>query len=437
MSLAVVDLDFAAPPAADTLARLLSGDLSFHKTGNGDNGLHSLHPFPAKFPPQLPALFVENLTAPGDMVLDPMMGSGTTLIEAVRLGRKAVGCDIDPLSLIVGGAKLSPISPLQIIQTGFDILSAAKQTFANKKNKLQNEMRERYDLDTRAFMDYWFLPDTQLELLALLREIEKIPNARARRFFIMIFSSVIITKSAGVSMARDLSHTRPHRITNKQPAAVFSEFVKRLAQNAAHGKTLTRRGGAKLKQAKAQKTGLADGIADLIITSPPYANNAIDYMRAHKFSLVWLGYPVKALSALRAGYIGHDAARLNHADIFPLPPLCEATINQLAKCNKTKAAALRRYFYEMREVSAEMLRLLKPGGACVVVVASSVLNGMDVKTHQCLAAIGEAVGFYLAGIGARHIDRDRRMMPARWDKTPRTTIEGRMHDEYIIGLVKP
>ncbi|MGI9338829.1 MAG: DNA methyltransferase [Gammaproteobacteria bacterium] len=436
MSLAVATMHFPAPSAADTLARLLDGDLSFHKTGSGDNGTHSLHPFPAKFPPQLPALFVENLTAPGDMVLDPMMGSGTTLIEAVRLERKAVGCDIDPLSLIVGGAKLSPISPLQIIQTGFDILFAAKRAFADEKGELEKELRGRYEAGTRAFMDYWFLPDTQLELLALLTEIEKIPNARTRRFFTMIFSSVIITKSAGVSLARDLSHTRPHRITDKQPAAVFSEFVKRLAQSAAHGKNLTRRGGAKLKQTKAQKTGLPGDIADLIITSPPYANNAIDYMRAHKFSLVWLGHSVKALSALRAGYIGHDAARLNVEDGIPLPPVCETTVNQLAQLSKQKAAALRRYFCEMRDVSAEMLRLLKPGGACVVVVASSVLSGMDVKTHECIAALGEAAGFYLAGIGVRHIDRDRRMMPARWDKKARTQIEGRMHDEYIIGMVK-
>ena len=425
------------PTVADTLAGLLHGDLSFHKA-DAINGAHSLHPFPAKFPPQLPALFVENLTAPGDMVLDPMMGSGTTLLEAARLDRKAIGCDIDPLSLIVAGAKLSPLSPVQMIQTGFDILSAAKGALAGGEQKLSEDLQRRYDSETRAFIDYWFLPHTQLELLALLREIEKIPNAKTRRFFVMIFSSVIITKSAGVSLARDLSHTRPHRVLDKKPLSAFSEFTKRLAQCAAHGKHLNNRGGAKLKHAPAQNTKLPDAVADLIVTSPPYANNAIDYMRAHKFSLAWLGHPIKELSSLRAKYLGHDSARGNAPGtlVAPLPPECEITLDKLSKLSAQKAAALNRYFCEMQNVSAEMRRLLKPDRACVIVVASSVLCGVDVQTHKCLAAIGESVGFYLAGIGVRHINRDRRMMPARWDKKSHTQIEERMHDEYIIGLVK-
>ena len=430
MSLAIA----ATPFASDVLAELLHGDLSFHKTGNG-GCVHSLHPFPAKFPPQLPALFMEKLSDPGDMVLDPMMGSGTTLIEAARLGRKAIGCDIDPLSLIVAKAKLSPVSPVRLIQTGFDILSEAKSALAADKETLRREMQERYDKQTRAFIDYWFLPHTQLELLSLLREIENVPDAKTRRFFTMIFSSVIITKSAGVSLARDLSHTRPHRVLGKQPASAFAEFTKRLAQNAALGKNLTGSSGVKLKQTPAQNTELPNGIADLIITSPPYANNAIDYMRAHKFSLAWLGYSIGELSALRARYLGHDSAHKTYMDTS-LPPVCENTLSQLTSLNKNKAAALRRYFCEMHGVSVEMHRLLKPGGNCIIVVASSMLCGMDVQTHKGLAAVCESAGFYLAGIGVRHINRDRRMMPARWDKQSHTQIEERMHDEYIIGLVK-
>ena len=51
---------------------------------------------------------------------------------------------------------------------------------------------------------------------------------------------------------------------------------------------------------------LEDASVDLIITSPPYASNAIDYMRAHKFSLVWLGYPIDNLSKKRKEYIGGE-----------------------------------------------------------------------------------------------------------------------------------
>jgi len=57
----------------EKLLELLSGDLNFHDKNNKYT-LHSFHPFPAKFPPQLPNKFITALTAPNERVLDPMMG---------------------------------------------------------------------------------------------------------------------------------------------------------------------------------------------------------------------------------------------------------------------------------------------------------------------------------------------------------------------------
>ena len=51
---------------------------------------HDLHPYPAKFIPQIPAHLISRLSLPGDVVLDPSGGSATTAVEAVRLGRRAV-----------------------------------------------------------------------------------------------------------------------------------------------------------------------------------------------------------------------------------------------------------------------------------------------------------------------------------------------------------
>ena len=81
----------------DVMRAVLGADLDFHGT-NSSYGSHAWHPFPAKFPPPLPEFMIRELSDPGDLVLDPMLGSGTTLVEALRLGRRAVGCDIDPLA---------------------------------------------------------------------------------------------------------------------------------------------------------------------------------------------------------------------------------------------------------------------------------------------------------------------------------------------------
>ena len=51
----------------------------------------------ACFKPQLPAFFIERLTRPGDAVYDPFMGRGTTPLQAALMGRRPVGCDINPL----------------------------------------------------------------------------------------------------------------------------------------------------------------------------------------------------------------------------------------------------------------------------------------------------------------------------------------------------
>ena len=125
-------------------------------------------------------------------------------------------------------------------------------------------------------------------------------------------------------MAFDLAHTRPHRakvvftqsgdvvlgqdlvdsplprikLLTKTLRSPLEEFEKRFRQNL-KGLQGTRIGtiDPQVIFGNAQSLPLQDASVDLIVTSPPYAANAIDYMRAHKFSLVWMGYPIDYLQA--------------------------------------------------------------------------------------------------------------------------------------------
>ena len=71
---------------------------------------HSLHEvsYRACFKPQLPRFFIERLTDEGDLVLDPFMGRGTTVIESVLLNRRAAGNDINPLSPMLVTPRVKP-----------------------------------------------------------------------------------------------------------------------------------------------------------------------------------------------------------------------------------------------------------------------------------------------------------------------------------------
>ena len=71
------------------------------------SSLHEVS-YRACFKPQLPRFFIERFTAPGDIVYDPFMGRGTTVIEAALLGRAPAGCDVNPLSTILAAPRLSP-----------------------------------------------------------------------------------------------------------------------------------------------------------------------------------------------------------------------------------------------------------------------------------------------------------------------------------------
>jgi hypothetical protein len=73
------------------------------------NSLHEIS-YRACFKPQLPRFFIERLTRPGEVVYDPFMGRGTTLLEAALLGRIPFGCDCNPLSLVLIRPRLSPPS---------------------------------------------------------------------------------------------------------------------------------------------------------------------------------------------------------------------------------------------------------------------------------------------------------------------------------------
>jgi DNA modification methylase len=189
-----------------------------------------------------------------------------------------------------------------------------------------------------------------------------------------------------------------------------------------------------LEEANAKSMPLEDESIDLIVTSPPYANNAIDYMRAHKFSLVWFGYKIGDLKQTRKTYLGAETVLDLHLE--HLPSYSNDRVVQLKGINGKKGNALHRYYSEMSMVIKEMHRVLKHERACVIVVASSVLSGLDVETHLCLAEIGEQHGFDLVHIGERNIDRNKRMLPTSHKKN-NSQIETRMHNEYVLGFWKP
>lgn len=416
----------------DKIQTLLERSLDFHNVKD-NNKIHSIHSFAAKFPPSLPRHFIEGLTSPGDTVLDPMAGSGVTLVESLRSGRHAIGADIDPLAIRLCVAKTAQVDPEALMEAGQRVVDEA--LLATRLGKPLQIFRERLDDPTRAFLDYWFRVDTQRELAALALALEHETRSAVRTVLEVVLSSTIVTKSGGVSLARDLAHSRPHRDTGKKVRSALSSFQASLSRIIDVLRELNGINSTKshVCLADARDLPIQSSTIDLIVTSPPYAN-AIDYMRAHKFSLVWLGYRIEELSRRRGTYIG--AERRVEIETNELPPSTLDVLKPLEERDRGRARVLERYFCEMAAAISEMYRVLRPGGAAVMVVGPSLVRGIQVQTHRLLCDIALQKGFQVAGMAKRSLDRNRRMMPATLGGNSRSTIEKRIHEEFVIGLVK-
>ena len=135
------------------LIDILSNDLDFHSK-NSSYASHNFHSFPAKFPPQLPLKFITDLTDPNEIVLDPMMGSGTTILEAYLTERKAIGFDIDPLALLIARVKTTPLKLEDTIKICRQIIESAQSHILHDWQNLERKLAERWDLKTKYFIDY-------------------------------------------------------------------------------------------------------------------------------------------------------------------------------------------------------------------------------------------------------------------------------------------
>ena len=125
----------------DELGDDLNWTLSFEKVKEAETTkhVHRLHPYKGKFIPQLVAYFLDSHTddfkrdtyfQPGDVVLDPFCGSGTTLVQANELGMHAIGIDVSAFNAFIGNAKVTTYDLTHLYEESRKITTALKNFVA-------------------------------------------------------------------------------------------------------------------------------------------------------------------------------------------------------------------------------------------------------------------------------------------------------------------
>lgn len=367
-------------------------------------------------------------------VLDPMAGSGTTLRMARARGHEVIGFDLDPLAVLISRAWCIDISSDSVLKAAGRVLNSAKLLAA--RTPLRNAYPSHGDAEDKAFVRYWFDPTSRRQLKALSESIQRVKNAHIQTVLWCAFSRLIITKQAGASRAMDVSHSRPHRVFARAPVKPVKGFpiaVQTVLRALPSG---PRRPKARVELADARRIPVRSATIDIVITSPPYLN-AIDYLRGHRLSLVWMGHHIRALRKIRATSIGTEAGR--HGRLLE-PFVTEALSrmnSQVSRLSARTRGILERYVYDMDLVVREISRVLRVKGKAVIVVGDSTVGGSYLQNSRAISFLALSRGLRVVSIRRRLLPGNRRYLPPPDSTTAGKQLRSRMTEEVILTLEKP
>jgi tRNA G10 N-methylase Trm11 len=361
-------------------------------------------------------------------VLDPMSGSGTVLRQALSLGHNAIGFDMDPLAVLMARVWTTHVDD-SMIASEFDSVLSEARTIDLRSTKLPWQQDE----ETAAFVRFWFFGPQRRDLTRIAAVLDRrgrahrVPIRRAAVDVLRIaLSRIIITKEQCASLARDTSHSRPHRVSESSDFNVFHNFGRSVTQLRKRLLDLPSSGHARIRLGDARKLRMNDATVDAVVTSPPYLN-AIDYLRGHRMSLVWLGYSIEELRRLRSGVIGSERA----ADSCVRPKDVEAVVRTMCKLSELPARSQQmifRYAHDVLGMTAQIARVLKPEGKATYVVGNSCLKGIPISNAQGISQAAEMAGMNLVREHTRELPASSRYLPM----TSNGSLSKRMRTETVL-----
>lgn len=356
-----------AEPATELADRIAQVDWHF-TDAKTQGGVHSIHPYPAKFIPQLPRQLLSLLTPRSEAVIfDPFCGSGTTLVEAQSAGFPSVGVDLNPIATLIARAKTKGAAPA--------VHPAARSLSSEAKGA-------KVAVPDIPRIDHWFSKDVQRALAAIVAAIARVDDPAVQDDLRVVLSSIIVRVSFQDGDTRYAAVQK-----NVDGALVFDLFE---------------RAALELDRARESHFGLfrsqdaparvltgdiltmspdAIGPVDLVITSPPYPN-AYEYWLYHKYRMYWLGL---------------DPIAVRKAEIGARPHFFKKNAHTAEDFQRQMAAVFR--------LLGEVLAV---GGYACFVVGDSRIHGQIVDNVALLKRAASAEGFRLEAVTERGVPSTRK-----------------------------
>lgn len=353
---------------------------------------HGLHKYPAKFFPELPKWLIQKYSKKGDIILDPFMGSGTTNIESLMLGRNSIGIDIDPFARFLSRIKTTKLDLKKLQEAQKDIFQLLPKYDYKNINK--------EDIPKFPYMEHWFKINVAKELTYIKSIILNLKTTKnIKNFYLLCFSS-IIRKVSNASNECTRTVIRKKYINPIEPLgtlecfynAVVSNILKYQDFHELYPSDITAKFPVNWD---ARNIKLTKNSIDMALTSPPYIN-AVDYPRTHQLELYWLGLCSSSLVNLKKQYVGtenvyfKDYKELKSTGIDVL----DKKLSIVFKKNPRRSYIAYKYFSDMRANLEEVYRVLKIGGKYAIVVGNNHICNEVFENWRYLLAIAKQVGFY-------------------------------------------
>ncbi len=331
-------------------------------------------------------------------VLDPFAGSGTTLIAAQQAGAAAMGADAHPFVARVAQAKLA--------------WTADADAFEARARDVSRRARPDPDPDPPALLAKCYRPDALAALRGLRRAIDDGSRGDAIDELLWLALVAILRPCSHVGTAQ-WQYVLPSRTKARvvEPRDAFAMQTAAMARDmrALQADVPVPPAATYLAADARTLDGVPDGWADLVLTSPPYANN-YDYADATRLEMTFLGEVRRwgDLSELRDGLVrscsqamrGFDGdAALADPALAPIAEKLAVVYRALEVERATHGGRkayhhmIAAYFQDLAAVWRSLRRVTRPGAEVCFVVGDSAPYGVHVPVERWLAALARAAGF--------------------------------------------
>ena len=347
---------------------------------------------------------------------------------AARLGLKAIGYDLDPLACLLSSVGARSLNEERARTACKTLLRQCEKLPASDVSLPWIDRDEA----TRGYIGFWFASKQLEQLRRLSFLLVEQPFTRQKKILDALkvaVSRLIVTKEPKASVARDTAHSRPHRVIERNAFDVLAELPRSLEHVLkALSPTKIKRDVSCYRGDARKLDEVSSASIDRIVTSPPYLN-AIDYMRGHRLSLVWLGFNVSTLREIRHGSVGTEAGGLKSVG-----EEVKQFFDDLHSDVATKRNMLARYYSDLCSLTNEAFRVLRPGRRATYVVGNSNIRGHEVKNFELMESAARQSGFRVAEHVVREIPENRRYMPLV--NARNKSLARRIRCEHILTFVK-